>query len=167
MWVGTDRGLYRYRDDNFTRIVGFVGEIGAVFEDAGGTIWVGNMDGLARVVDDALVPVGVDAGFTGRRVRAIHQDSSGTLWFGTYDTGVFRYRNGRFTRFTVREGLPTNGAFRFLEDDQGRFWIRSNVGIYRVDRSALDDVAEGRRRIVTAVLYGRDDGMANQECTGM
>ncbi|GMV22673.1 MAG: hypothetical protein AMXMBFR57_26220 [Acidimicrobiia bacterium] len=167
VWVGTDRGLYRYRDGNFTRIVGFVGEIGAVFQDAVGTIWVGTMDGLARAVDDALVPVGVDAGFTGRRVRAIHQDSSGTLWFGTYDTGVFRYRNGRFTRFTVREGLPTNGAFRFLEDGQGHFWISSNVGIYRVDRSALDDVAEGRRRIVTAVLYGRDDGMANQECNGL
>ncbi len=167
VWVGTDRGLQRYRDGVFTRITGFVGEIGVVFQDGSGTTWVGTMEGLSRVLNDSLVPVSVDTGFTGRRVRAIHQDSAGTLWFGTYDTGLFRYRNGRFTRFTVREGLPTNGAFRILEDEQNRFWISSNVGIYRVDRSALDDVGEGRRRTVASVLYGRDDGMANQECNGL
>lgn len=171
IWVGTSGGLARYRDGTFTRLRrtdgNHGGETGVVFEDSKGTVWVGNMAGLARVVDNVVVQVGDDNGFTGKRVRAIYEDASGTLWFGTYDTGLFRYRDGRFLRFTVREGLPTNGAFRIIEDEQARFWISSNVGIYRVDRAALDAVAEGRERMTPAVLYGRDDGMASQEANGL
>ncbi len=171
IWVGTDSGLLRYRDGVFTRISRtdhtYGGETSAMYVDRSGTHWVGNIDGLARVVDGVLHQVGGEAGFTGKRVRAIHEDASGTLWFGTYDTGLFMYRDGRFTRFTVREGLPTNGAFRIIEDEQARFWISSNVGIYRVDRTSLEAVASGRQRTVTAVLYGRDDGMASAECNGL
>lgn len=171
IWIGTENGLLRYRDKVFSRVARANGTTGAetsaLYEDSTGTIWVGNLDGLARVVDGLLVQVGEGEGFSGKRVRAIHEDSSGALWVGTYDTGLFRYRDGRFTRFTYRDGLPSNGAFRIIEDDQGRFWISSNVGIYRVARADLDAVAERRSGTVTAVLYGRDDGMANQECNGL
>ncbi len=170
LWVGTDNGLLRYRDGVFTRILRADGTTGgetsAMFMDRSGVHWVGNIDGLARVVDGVLHQV-EDAGFTGRRVRAIHQDAAGTLWFGTYDTGLFMYRDGRFTRFTVREGLPTNGAFRIIEDEESRFWISSNVGIYRVDRAGLEAVASGRQRTVMSVLYGREDGMASAEANGL
>jgi len=170
LWVGTDNGLFRYRDGVFTRIPRADGtsggETSAMFLDRSGVHWVGNIDGLARVVDGVLHQV-EGAGFTGRRVRAIHQDAAGTLWFGTYDTGLFMYRDGRFTRFTVREGLPTNGAFRIIEDEQARFWISSNVGIYRVDRASLEAVAAGRQRTVMSVLYGREDGMASAEANGL
>lgn len=170
LWVGTDNGLFRYRDGVFTRIPRADGtsggETSAMFMDRSGVHWVGNIDGLARVVDGVLHQV-EGAGFTGRRVRAIHQDAAGTLWFGTYDTGLFMYRDGRFTRFTVREGLPTNGAFRIIEDEQARFWISSNVGIYRVDRAGLEAVASGRQRMVMSVLYGREDGMASAEANGL
>jgi signal transduction histidine kinase/ligand-binding sensor domain-containing protein len=171
IWIGTDNGLLRYRDGGFTRIsradqtTG--GETSSMYIDRSGTHWVGNIGGLARLVDGVLHQVVADEGFTGKRVRAIHQDASGTLWFGTYDTGLFMYRDGRFTRFTVREGLPTNGAFRIIEDEQARFWISSNVGIYRVDRASLEAVASGRQRTVTAVLYGREDGMASAEANGL
>ncbi len=171
IWIGTENGLLRYRDGVFSRLnmteTDTGGETSAMYVDRSGTHWVGNRDGLARVVNGVLRQVGVDTGFTGKRVRAIHQDASGTLWFGTYDTGLFMYRDGRFTRFTVREGLPTNGAFRIIEDDRARFWISSNVGIYRVDRASLEAVAAGRQRTVMSVLYGREDGMANAEANGL
>jgi signal transduction histidine kinase/ligand-binding sensor domain-containing protein len=171
IWIGTENGLLLYRDGVFSRLnmtaTDTGGETGAFYVDRSGTHWVGNRDGLARVVDGALRQVGAEEGFTGKRVRAIHQDVTGTLWFGTYDTGMFMYRDGRFTRFTVREGLPTNGAFRIIEDEQSRFWISSNIGIYRVDRASLEAVAAGRQRTVMAVLYGREDGMANAEANGL
>lgn len=171
MWFGTENGLVRYQDGVFTRVLRADrttgGETSAMFIDRSGTHWVGNIHGLARVTDGRLVQVGPETGFTGTRVRAIHQDANGTLWFGTYDTGLFMYRDGRFTRFTVREGLPTNGAFRIIEDDQGRFWISSNVGIYRVARADLEAVAAGRQRLASSVLYGREDGMASAEANGL
>jgi signal transduction histidine kinase/ligand-binding sensor domain-containing protein len=171
IWIGTDNGLALYRDGVFTRISraegAYGGETSSMYVDRSGTHWVGNIHGLARVVDGVLHQVGTDEGFTGKRVRAIHQDVNGTLWFGTYDTGLFMYRDGRFTRFTAREGLPTNGAFRIIEDEHARFWISSNVGIYRVDRASLEAVAAGRQRTVVAVLYGREDGMASAEANGL
>lgn len=171
IWVGTDNGLRRYRDGVFTLVLRAGnttgGETSVMFVDRAGTHWVGNMDGLARVIDDTLVQVGAETGFTGKRVRAIHQDATGTLWFGTYDTGLFMYRDGRFTRFTAREGLPTNGAFRIIEDEQARFWISSNIGIYRVARAQLEAVASGRQRTATSVLYGLEDGMASPEANGL
>lgn len=171
VWVGTDRGLAVYRDGVFTMLrrpdQTLGGETSSMHVDRSGTHWVGNLEGVARVVDGVLRQVGADQGFTGKRVRAIHEDVNGTLWFGTYDTGLFMYRDGRFTRFTVREGLPTNGAFRIIEDDQARFWISSNVGIYRVNRASLEAVASGRQRTVMSVLYGREDGMANAEANGL
>lgn len=171
VWIGSDNGLWLYRDGAFGPILRANkttgGETSAMYVDSAGTRWVGNIDGLARVINGVLDQVGDDEGFTGKRVRAIHEDATGTLWIGTYDTGLFMYRGGRFTRFTVREGLPTNGAFRIIEDAQARFWISSNAGIYRVARSELEAVASGRSRAATAVLYGREDGMANAECNGL
>jgi signal transduction histidine kinase len=99
-------------------------------------------------------------------VRAIHEDGDGTLWLGTYDSGLFRLRDGRFTRYTTREGLFANGAFQIIEDDRRRFWISSNSGIYRVSRPDLNAFADGRITELTSVPYGRRDGMRNPECNG-
>lgn len=171
MWFGTNDGLVRFRDGRFTPVLrqdgSRGGETSGVYEDAAGTLWVGNIDGLARYTNGVLTQVSASEGFTGRRARAFHQDAAGSLWIGTYDTGLFRYRDGRFARFTTREGLPANGAFRIIEDHASRFWISSNGGIYQVARAELDDLADGRRTIVTAIHYGREDGMANPECNGL
>ena len=90
----------------------------SVAQTTDGFLWISTFGGLAR--------------FDGVTFRV----------FDTVTNPDFRYRDGRFTRFTSREGLPTNGAFEILEDDQARFWICSNAGIYRVARSDLDEVAD-------------------------
>jgi signal transduction histidine kinase/ligand-binding sensor domain-containing protein len=170
LFGGQDGSVSVYRDDRFSRLTqieGYArGEVHTLHEDAQGTLWIGSdvltkyEGGRATIVDDR-------AGFAGRRIRSIHEDRAGTLWIGTYDTGLFRYRDGRFTRYTTREGLPVNSAFEIVEDGQGRFWMSSNAGVYRVARDDLDAFAAGRIRSVKAVAYGRGDGMANQECSGI
>jgi signal transduction histidine kinase len=88
------------------------------------------------------------------------------LWLGTYDTGLFRYANGKFTNYTTRQGLLDNGAFQIIEDRRGNLWLSCNVGIYRVARQELEAVAEGRARSVTSVTYSKRDGMLSAECNG-
>ena len=90
-------------------------------------------------------------------MRAFHEDADGYLWVGTYDGGLYRLANGRLTRFTRKEGLHDNGVFQILEDANGFFWMGSNRGISRVSRNELNDVAEGRRRSVTAVAGNRGE----------
>jgi hypothetical protein len=64
--------------------------------------------------------------------------------FGIYDSGLYRLKEGGFTHYTTREGLFDNDVFRIIEDGSGNFWIRCNLGLYRVRKAELNDLAEGR-----------------------
>lgn len=168
VWIAGDRGAHRFHEGVVDPALALGGAAASVFhEDARGVLWIGGVQGLFRYEQGAVTQVDEHEGFNGKRVRVIRSDPDGTMWIGTYDTGLYRYRDGRFTRYTTTEGLPANGAFQILEDAQQRFWICSNSGIYRVARAELDAVASGARRTVTSIRYGRDDGMANQECNGL
>jgi signal transduction histidine kinase/ligand-binding sensor domain-containing protein len=169
VWFGGREGLARYRDGVFTPVVtGYPGgEVQVLFEDRDGALWIGTDSGVARYRDGVFTKFGERDGIAGQPiVRAIHQDADGTLWFGTYDSGLLRFRDGRFSRITTRDGLFATGAFQIVEDAQQRFWMTSNVGVYRVSRRELDDFAAGKTRRVTSVAYGTRDGMLHSECNG-
>ena len=167
IWFGGASGLSRFRDGVFTAADGYRGgEVQAIFEDRKGAVWIGSDTGLTRYEGGAFTAFGESDGLVGAPVRAFHEDADGSLWIGTYDGGLYRRRDGRLTRFTTREGLFTNGAFRIIEDAQHRFWITSNSGIYRVAKADLDAVGDGRASQVNAVSYGRRDGMPTAECNG-
>ena len=124
------------------------------------------MQGLTRLKDGAFTAYREQDGFIGSWVRAFHEDGDGILWVGTYDGGLYRLANDRLTRFTRNEGLHDNGVFQILEDADGFFWMGSNRGISRISRRELTDVAEGRRRTVTSVVFGASDGLSSVEVNG-
>jgi signal transduction histidine kinase len=99
-------------------------------------------------------------------VRALKQDNDGTLWIGTYDSGLGRFKDGRFTSYTTRDGLFDNGVFQILEDASGWFWMSSNRGIFRVPKQELIDFAEGRIKKLNCLAYNKEDGMPSTECNG-
>jgi signal transduction histidine kinase len=105
-------------------------------------------------------------GLAGNRVRSIYEDNDGTFWIGTYDGGLGRLKNGKFTRYRTEDGLYNNGAFEILEDDQKNFWISCNRGIYRVKKQELNDFAAGKIKSIASVSFGRQDGLLNIECNG-
>src|SRR5262249_34936464 len=105
-------------------------------------------------------------GLPSRTIRALYQDDEGVLWIGTYDGGLGRFKDGRFTRYTINDGLFNNGVFQILEGRQGNFWMSSNRGIYKVSRQELNEFPEGRRTSITSIAYGKSDGMLNVECNG-
>lgn len=169
IWFGSYDYLLRYKDGQFTtyltkdHVRG--NDIFALHEDRQGVLWIGSNEGISKYKD------GVFTNYTERDapasiVRAIFEDAEGTLWIGTYDSGLYRYKEGRFTRYTTNEGLFDNGVFSIVEDSAGSFWISCNLGIYRVRRAELNDLAEGRTKKITSVPYGRRDGMLNSECNG-
>jgi signal transduction histidine kinase/ligand-binding sensor domain-containing protein len=169
IWAGGN-GLARYHDGAFQPIDarnGFAGhEVFSIFQDRAGDIWVGTGEGVSRFSGGGFTNFDERQGFAGKMVRSFYEDAGGALWMGTYDTGLFRYANDKFKQYTTREGLADNGAFRILEDRRGNFWMSSNAGIYRVAKKDLDDVAAGRSRTVTSVIYGKRDGMLSAESNG-
>ncbi|HWP42617.1 MAG TPA: two-component regulator propeller domain-containing protein [Blastocatellia bacterium] len=88
------------------------------------------------------------------------------LWIGTYDGGLNRFKDGKFTSYTMEDGLFSNGVFAILEDSRGNFWMSSNQGIYSVSKQQLNDFAERKIERIDSVSYGKADGMLNTECNG-
>jgi signal transduction histidine kinase len=88
------------------------------------------------------------------------------LWIGTYDGGLGRLKDGKFTRYTEHNGLFNNGVFQILEDGRENLWMSSNRGIYRVSKHDLNAFANGEQTSITSVAYGETDGMLNEECNG-
>jgi signal transduction histidine kinase/ligand-binding sensor domain-containing protein len=170
LWFATDSGLVRSAGQRLTRYTTSEGlshdRVISLFEDRSGVLWIGTLQGLTRFEAGTFSAYREADGFIGNAVRAFHEDADGFLWVGTYDGGLYRIANGRLTRFTRNEGLHDNGVFQILEDARGFFWMGSNRGISRVSRQELNDVADGRRRAVTAATLGPADGLSSVEVNG-
>ncbi len=170
LWFGSSRGLIRFQNGAATAFTTADGlpsnDVCTIIEDRQGRLWLGTYRGLAEFRDGTIVVHTDQEGPANSHVRAIYQDSDDTLWIGTYDTGLYRRKDGHFTRYSVETGLFSNGVFAILEDNRGNFWMSSNRGIYRVSRQQLNDFADGKTSTITCTAYGKSDGMLTTECNG-
>ena len=171
IWFGgAEIGITRYNASatkQFSSADGLPGmSVTSFLQTKGGTIWVGTATGLARLEGDHFVSYTTTNGLGGNYIRSLYEDSEGTLWIGTYDSGIMRFKDEKFANVTSRQGLFSDGVFCILEDDAGWFWMNSNQGIHRTRRSDLNDVADGRKSVVTYASYGPEDGLRNVEGNG-
>jgi len=170
MMLGTPRGMYILDGSRSRWITTRDGlatdDVRVILEDRGGDTWIGGYGGLTRIHNGVMTRWTETEGLPSNNIRAIVEDHAGDIWVGTYDGGIGWLRNGKWVVFNQGSGLYDNGAFQILEDNQQRFWISSNRGIYRVTRQQLINVAEGREVRVDSVAYGRADGMLTVECNG-
>jgi signal transduction histidine kinase/ligand-binding sensor domain-containing protein len=168
VWFGAEAGLVKFKDESFTKYTDALldGPTYTVNEDRQGRLWIGTTTGLVIYQQGKFMPLTEKDGFGGGTVRAFLEDSDGVCWIGMYDSGLYRFKDGKFTHYTTNEGLFDNGAFQLLEDNQRNFWISCNLGIYRVKKSELNDYADGHPTKITSIPYNKRDGMLNSECNG-
>ena len=170
-WIGTRGGLSRFKDGAFhtyTTKDGLSNNfVQAILEDHAGDLWIGTGGGgLNRLKDGKFEIFDSRRGLSNNLVTSIHEDASGVLWVGTMGGGLDRLKEGRFTAYTTRTGLPDDAVFQILEDARGNLWMSSNAGIFRVSKRELNDLAGGRIRSLSPVMYGTADGMKSKECNG-
>ena len=167
LWLGTESGLNRVhggRFETFTVADGLSHDrIWSLYEDPAGAVWIGTADGLTRFADGELAAVPLPAPDI---VKTISGDADGTLWIGTAESGLLRYRDGRYVTFSVADGLFDHLVHRLLDDGRGWMWMSSNQGLFRVSREQLEDVAAGRADRLRSFSYGEDQGMRSRECNG-
>ena len=120
--------------------------VSAIAEDAHGTIWIGTNGGFGKVVGDGFDADALhDEELRRTAVLSVYVDDRDTLWVGTLGHGLWRYTNGHVTHYTMREGLPNETINSILTDNDDNIWLGFNRGIFRIQRSDIDDVAAGRR----------------------
>ena len=104
-----------------------------ILETRDGTVWVGTVGGLQRLVDGQFRTVpGIHA-----TVRTLLQTSDGTLWIGTIGEGLWTYRAGQLTRVSGPGILPSDTVLSIFEDDQRQIWIGTQAGLVRLNRTMV------------------------------
>jgi signal transduction histidine kinase/ligand-binding sensor domain-containing protein/ActR/RegA family two-component response regulator len=61
-------------------------------------------------------------------VYTLYEDRNRNLWIGTQGGGLSRWRDGRFTTFSTKDGLSNNLVRAIHEDRQGDLWIGTDGG---------------------------------------
>ncbi|MCW5958544.1 MAG: hypothetical protein KIS76_00160 [Pyrinomonadaceae bacterium] len=170
MLFGTETGLLRYKNKEFIKLTTQDGLpdnfITAFQKTPHGKIWIGTRGGLAIYDKGKFTAFTVQDDLDKDHVRSLYLDSENVLWIGTYDTGLIRYKDGKFKRIGEADGMFNGNVFCTLEDDNGWFWINSNNGIYRIKKSELNDFADGKIKRVESVGYNKKDGLLNIEGNG-
>ncbi|HTZ57363.1 MAG TPA: two-component regulator propeller domain-containing protein [Acidobacteriaceae bacterium] len=105
----------------------------SIVETQDGTVWVGTVGGLNRLVQGKFQPVREIKG----TVRALRQTSDGTLWIGTIGHGLYRYANGTFTHWTRNDLLPSNTVLSIFEDGEQQVWIGTQEGMVRLSKTPV------------------------------
>jgi PAS domain S-box-containing protein len=100
-------------------------------------------------------------------VTEIFDDGLGSLWLGGRVSGITRFRitDGAVTRYTSEQGLFDEIPTRILADGANNLWISTSRGIFRVLRSELDAISDGKAGTVQPVLFDVADGMKSSEAS--
>ncbi|MGJ5815372.1 two-component regulator propeller domain-containing protein [Paludibaculum fermentans] len=171
VWVATISGGLAVLKDGKTRIYnkadGLPSEhIRIVHEDRKGQIWIGTREGLSLRSKGGFRNFHKSDGLSGEFIFSMRDDPDGTMWIGTFDGGLTRLRDGKFTSVPESAGFPAKTVFQILEDRIGGFWVSSSTGIFRLSKSQLNDVIDGKQTRIKSIAYGIADGLISRECNG-
>ncbi len=164
IWLGLEDGLLSLKDSagiRYTVDEGLVdNDVRTILQSKNDGLWIGTGEGLSYFDGSQFTNYTPADGLPPGMVRALHEDEEGVLWIGTYGGGLARLKDGWLTKYTTENGLFDNVVSRILEDKHSNLWMLGNMGLYFVNRSVLNDFADGVTESVYCVSFGPDDGMS-------
>lgn len=135
LWMGTDRGIDRFRDGRFTTWGvqrGLSEEFTrAVLEDKSGAVWVGTSDGLFRFFKQGVRRYGRADGLINPAVLSLAEGRDGALWVGSNAGGLHRLHGSKFENWSGKLKLGAASVRSIVETREGVLWVGTNTGLYR------------------------------------
>ncbi len=161
IWVGLSKGL-AYLDEEEKKLIEF--EPGADFPDFNdhgiqcfyqkeNDLWLGTSNGLFLYQEEkGLVKKYTD--FPNTNINYIHEDKEGLFWLSTLGGGLLRWDRSKeeVIQFTTNDGLSNNVIYASIEDQKGRLWLPSNIGLMCFDKEQF-----------TTITYYPSDGLPQEE----
>ena len=147
LWIGGEPGGLRQFDPRSKQIRTFgksdglpIGGVRSVIVDRHGLVWVSANTGLFRsrapvgsggkAEFDQQFPPGTRAD---EKFLKIIEDARGQVW-AAGDSGLARWSEGAWTRYTKSDGLRSDGVAQLAEDADGSIWAgyRDSFGVSRL-----------------------------------
>lgn len=141
LWVGTYKDGLSYHGPNiFTfQELGFK-DIGCIAEYSDNCFWLGGSEGLWKFDKNTNKSEHFTKaqGLSSDVIVSLLQARSGDLWIGTFQGGLMKYANGRFSVYKYKNGDPSSlvndNIWNIAEDQQGRIWIATlGSGVQCID----------------------------------
>src|SRR5579863_1635622 len=166
LWAGTERGPAKFERGRFVQEPG-LGKIRFPIVAMGETrdgqmLFAVEGDAVYLFANGSLRQM-VDRDGPGRNVDAFYTDQDGVVWMGATANGLRMWRDGKISRFQVRDGLFDGEIYGILPDKEGHLWMSCSKGFFRVSRSELLDFAAGKIRKITSLPYSPLDGLRTIE----
>ncbi|MRG44702.1 histidine kinase [Chitinophaga sp. SYP-B3965] len=143
--VGTGNDLVKYNraSNTFTKVeeVPYSNKR-SIAEDKEGNIWVGTSDKGLYYYNPRTGKKGSynydekdSTSLISNSINNVLVDKDQNIWAGTEGEGACRLnrKTQTFTRYTTRDGLPSNYIFRILQDNSGKMWITTSRGLACMD----------------------------------
>jgi signal transduction histidine kinase/ligand-binding sensor domain-containing protein len=68
-------------------------------------------------------------GLAQNSVYAVYESRDGSVWAGTLNSGVSKFKDGRFTTYSTTNGLASNTVSSILEARDGAMWFATPTGL--------------------------------------
>lgn len=133
LWIGTNKGLFKFNGKKFKR---FAGQdlpdenVTALAEDSLGRIWTGFKNGKISILENEKFTLFEPAeGMPKLPISDILFDKRGLLWFSTLNDGTYYFLNSRLYRLDDIDGMPDLFCYDLEEDGDGNIWVGTDGGV--------------------------------------
>lgn len=135
--LSPDKKLHHYVLRTLTAKDGLPNNVvSSVCQTDDGYLWLGTQEGLVRFDgrDFRVYSSATNEEFGSNWIWKIKKDPKGRLWIATYNAGVLRYENEKFTTFRAKDGLVEENVRDFVFDKDGSTWVGTKgKGLFRFD----------------------------------
>jgi len=100
-----------------------------LFEDREGTLWIGLLNGLTKVISESLQSTTTLDSLPADTVYSMFVDRDESLWVGTFQGLARRAPDGSWKSYDPRSGLPASDVRAILRDRRGRLWVGTGDGL--------------------------------------
>ncbi len=167
VWMATDRGMFQFKEDELVNwsVKNDLpkAEMYRVIRDRADNVWFGGEGtGLYRVSGNDVQHWTTADGLASDTVLSIHEDEAGAIWVGS-ENGLSRVLDGEVLRLVEGADFLKQSLREIIQDQGGDFWFGTPSGLFHVNAESLRSAIMGDPVELSAVRFGRSDGMRNEE----
>lgn len=132
LWFGTRHGLASLHDGRFRSYDAKNGvpnePISSMTGSRDGALWIASAGKLIRWKNGLLETAPLEKLPIHDQITSLVEDQTGALWVGFDHNGIALLRNGEFSRYTAKQGLPNEDVAALFEDREGHVWAGMSEG---------------------------------------